>query len=67
MSKSKKENIGMLFVGIGFLFSMFGMTMLTENGNLSLISSIFGVLIIVYGLFRIFKANIVNGKKDQEH
>jgi len=65
MSKSKEESKGMLIIMVGFLFSILGMTLLTgkENGQLSLISSILGVLIIVFGLFRIFKANTVN-KKD---
>ena len=65
MSKSKEESKGMLIIMVGFLFSTLGMTLLTgkENGQLSLISSILGVLIIVFGLFRIFKANTVN-KKD---
>ena len=63
MTKSKKENKGMLIIFIGFIFSILGMTLLTkdEHGNLPLISSIFGVLIIVLGLFKIFKANKVNG------
>ena len=65
MSKSKEESKGMLIIMVGFLFSILGMSLLTgkENGQLSLISSILGVLIIVFGLFRIFKANTVN-KKD---
>lgn len=63
MGKSKKENKGMMIVFIGFLFSILGMTILTKNeyGNLSVISSALGVLIIIFGLFKIFKANRGNG------
>jgi hypothetical protein len=64
MSKLKTETRGMIIIFIGFLFSILGMTILTEDeyGYLPLISSILGVLIIVFGLFKIFKANRVNGK-----
>lgn len=65
MSKSKKENKGMIIIFIGALFSILGMMMMVlkenEYGNLSLIFSVLGVLIVVFGLFKIFKANRENG------
>ena len=65
MSKSKKENKGILFIFIGMLFSIAGMTTLsiwTDYATLSVVFSFLGVLIIVYGLFRIIKSGNVNGK-----
>lgn len=65
MSKSKKELKGMLFIFLGLLFSILGMISLsiwTEHAIVSVVLSFLGVVIIVYGLFRIFKANSTNGK-----
>jgi len=65
MDKSKAENKGMVFTIIGLLFSTLGMTVFSgkEDVNLSLICSILGVLIILYGLFIMVKANKVETKK----
>jgi len=54
----------MLFIIIGLLFSILGMFLFIrkENANLQLLSSMLGVLNIMYGLVRITKANKVNGK-----
>jgi hypothetical protein len=65
MSKPKKELKGMLFILLGLFFSILGMISLsiwTEHAMISVILSFLGLLIIVYGLFRILKANSKNGK-----
>jgi len=65
MSKSKKELKGMVFIFLGLLFSILGMISLsiwTKHAIVSVILSFLGVSIIVYGLFRILKANSKNGK-----
>ena len=60
MSTSKKESKGMLFIFIGLLFSILGMTSLsifTDYAIIAVVLSFLGILIIAYGLFRIVKAN----------
>jgi len=59
MTKSKKKNKGMVIIGIGFLFSIISMTLLNKEnpGNLPLILSILGVLIIAFGFFKMLKEN----------
>jgi hypothetical protein len=60
MSTFKKESKGMLFIFIGLLFSILGMTSLsifTDYAIIAVVLSFLGILIIAYGLFRIVKAN----------
>ena len=58
MNKLEKRSNGLLFIGVGFLFSILGMTILTgeENRNLLLTSLILSFFNILYGIFRIYKA-----------
>lgn len=65
MTKPKKELKGMLFIFLGLFFSIFGMISLsiwTEHAVVAVIFSFIGVLIILYGLYRIIKANSRHGK-----
>ncbi len=59
MTKPKKKYIGILIINIGFLFSIFSMVLLNKenSGKLPLIMSISGVLIIVFGFFKMLKDN----------
>lgn len=64
MNTPRKEMRGMIFVIIGLLFSSAGMIASTYDNQteVALALSILGVLIILYGLFRIFKANSFHQK-----
>ncbi|WP_420603475.1 AmiS/UreI family transporter [Flagellimonas sp.] len=64
MGKSQKVNRGLILIFVGFLFSILGVTLLTKNEqrNLLLIALISGALIVVLGLYKIFKANSANKK-----
>lgn len=64
MSKSKKENKGLVFTSIGMLCTTVGLIFVSLKNyeNIALMFTVLGVLFALYGVFRILKANKVNEK-----
>ncbi len=63
MKKSKKETKGMLWILLGMLFSITSSVMISvwkDSGFIPVIVSFLGIIVIVYGLFQILKANRKN-------
>jgi len=60
MTESKQENHGMSYVILGSIFSAIGSVLSSgkEFGNLPLMLAVLGLFIIIYGLTRIFIANM---------